>query len=179
MIGTAFLFAMEAHRGQKRKDGRDYIVHPLEVAMELAKNGADDATICAGFLHDTLEDTAVTEEELKNNFPEEVVSLVKTDSEDKRLTWEERKQQMLDSLKSSDAARNYKMLMCADKLVNLKNIKMEQEKIGDAVFDRFKRGKESQKWFFDGLVDVLQDLSDLKMYQELKELTEAVFKEYK
>lgn len=175
MIGTAFLFAMEAHRGQKRKDGRDYIVHPLEVAMELAKNGAEDAVICAGFLHDTLEDTPVTEEQLRSVFPEEVVSLVKTDSEDKNLTWQERKQLVLESLKSSSAPRGYKMLMCADKLSNLKNIQSEQQKIGDAVFDRFKRGKADQKWFFEGLVDALGDLSDLKMYQELKDLTKEIF----
>lgn len=67
MIEKAFLFANEVHAGQTRKDGKAYISHPTMVAMELAKNGADDNLICAGLLHDVLEDTDVDEETLKKN----------------------------------------------------------------------------------------------------------------
>lgn len=177
MIATAFLFAMKAHEGQVRKDGRAYLVHPVEVAMELAKNGADDATICAGLLHDTIEDTSVTEEQLRQTFPEEITSLVLQDSEDKNLSWEERKTISLNLLQSPETSKEYKMLMCADKLVNLKSIQEEMKKNGDAVFLKFKRGKDKQAWLYRELVRALKDLADLKMYQELKTATEDVFKD--
>ena len=175
MIGAAFLFAMKAHEGQKRKDGRAYLVHPVEVAMELAKNGADDEVICAGLLHDTIEDTAVTEEKLRQVFSERVISLVLCDSEDKSLSWEERKMDAINRLRDPDASRDYKMLMCADKLVNLKNIQSEMRKSGDEVFQKFKRGKEKQAWLYRELVDALKELADLKMYQDLISVTEEVF----
>ena len=63
-IEKAFLFALEVHGHQKRKDGKPYIVHPFSVANALARNGADDDLICAGLLHDTIEDGGVTPEEL-------------------------------------------------------------------------------------------------------------------
>lgn len=176
MIGTAFLFAMKAHEGQYRKDGRAYLVHPVEVAMELAKNGAEDEVICAGLLHDTIEDTSVTAENLQQVFPEEVTSLVIRDSEDKSLNWEERKSNTIAILKDPNTSKEYKMLMCADKLANLKNVQDEMKEIGENVFLQFKRGKEKQAWLYRELVEAMSDLSDLKMYQELKQITEEVFR---
>ena len=64
-VNHAFLFALRVHGEQTRKDGKPYIVHPFSVATELAKNGADDALICAGLLHDTIEDGGVAPEELE------------------------------------------------------------------------------------------------------------------
>ena len=75
MVDRAFLFALKVHGGQTRKDGKPYITHPFLVAMELAKNGANDELICAGLLHDTIEDGGVTPEELKREFSEEVLRL--------------------------------------------------------------------------------------------------------
>lgn len=80
MIQEAFLFAYYAHSQQKRKDGKPYIVHPVEVATELARNGAGEELICAGFLHDTIEDTNVTREQLEQSFTPHVVELVTGDS---------------------------------------------------------------------------------------------------
>ena len=75
-INKAFLFALYAHGEQKRKDGLPYIIHPVEVGMELARNGADEALICAGLLHDTIEDAYITPEQLRAAFDEEVAELV-------------------------------------------------------------------------------------------------------
>lgn len=60
MYDEALLFAIKAHENQIRKDGKPYIIHTVSVALELAKNGADDDLICAGLLHDTVEDTNIT-----------------------------------------------------------------------------------------------------------------------
>ena len=91
MVEKAFLFDLKVHGGQTRKDGKPYITHPFSVAMELAKNGANDELICAGLLHDTIEDGGVTPDELKREFGEEVLRLVLFDTENKKLSWKERK----------------------------------------------------------------------------------------
>ena len=76
LIKRAFLIAKEAHSGQFRKSGEPYIIHPLCVAMILAELELDKETIVAGILHDVVEDTILTDEELKELFGEDVALLV-------------------------------------------------------------------------------------------------------
>lgn len=76
LIEKAFNFASRAHLGQKRNSGEPYFVHVFETAKNLALYGMDTKTIVAGLLHDTLEDTSVTENELRDEFDEEIVRLV-------------------------------------------------------------------------------------------------------
>lgn len=75
-ITKAYEFAKEKHAGQYRESGEEYITHPLAVAIILAKLNADTATICAGLLHDTIEDTATTREDIIAEFGENVATLV-------------------------------------------------------------------------------------------------------
>jgi GTP pyrophosphokinase len=75
-LQKAYDFAKQAHEGQKRKNGDPYFYHAYEVAKNLADFGMDRTTIIAGFLHDTIEDTAVTENEVENEFGKEVLFLV-------------------------------------------------------------------------------------------------------
>ncbi len=77
LITGAYEFAQRAHNGQKRLNGDPYFVHVFETAKILAKFGMDTQTIAAGLLHDVLEDTKTTEEELKKEFGEDIVFLVK------------------------------------------------------------------------------------------------------
>ena len=77
LIIKAYNFAEKAHEGQKRMSGEPYFVHPFETAKILAKLGMDTQTIAAGLLHDTLEDAKTTEEELKKEFGENILFLVK------------------------------------------------------------------------------------------------------
>lgn len=76
LIEKAYLFAQKAHEGQKRMSGEPYFIHVVETAKILAKLGMDATTIAAGLMHDVLEDTEVTEEEMKKEFGEEIVFLV-------------------------------------------------------------------------------------------------------
>ncbi|MCL2259673.1 MAG: bifunctional (p)ppGpp synthetase/guanosine-3',5'-bis(diphosphate) 3'-pyrophosphohydrolase [Proteobacteria bacterium] len=76
MIKKAYVYSAKVHQGQTRKSGEPYLVHPLEVAGLLAQLHLDESSIVAGLLHDTLEDTLATEEELKELFGPEVLSIV-------------------------------------------------------------------------------------------------------
>lgn len=172
-VNHAFLFALGVHGRQMRKDGKPYMVHPFSVAVELAKNGADDDLICAGLLHDTLEDGGVTPEELKQNFGSEVLRIVLFDTENKSLPWKERKEATLHALKECD--RKCAMLICADKLSNLRDMQEWLQNEGEEVWKKFKYGREQQEWLFREFVEVLGSLSDLKMYYDLKQAVETVF----
>ena len=178
LVRKALLFALFAHGEQKRKDGRPYIYHPVEVAMDLARSGADDTLIAAGYLHDTIEDAFITREQLEAAFNKEIADLVDRDSEDKTKSWEERKQTMLDELRKP-GDRSRKMLMCADKLSNLRSIKEGLDESGEESWKRYKRGRDKQAWLYRETVDALSSLEGLPMYEELKSLTEEIFDDKK
>ncbi len=69
-------FAKKAHKGQKRKSGKDYITHPIEVAQIAEEHNADEEVLCACLLHDVVEDTPITLEEIANKFGTEISFLV-------------------------------------------------------------------------------------------------------
>ena len=76
LILDAYLFSAKAHRGQSRQSGEAYLSHPVEVAFNLTRLKMDEKTVAAGLLHDTLEDTLATPEEIKELFGEEVFHMV-------------------------------------------------------------------------------------------------------
>ena len=76
LILRAFYFAEKQHKDQKRRSGEPYIIHPLNVAYILADVGLDDATICAALLHDVVEDTEITHEDLVKEFGNEIAEMV-------------------------------------------------------------------------------------------------------
>ena len=93
MIFKAINYAAKAHSGQHRKGTKiPYIIHPLGVAKILIEYGCADHVVIAGILHDTIEDTTVTFEQIKDIFGSAVADLVEAESEpDKSDTWENRK----------------------------------------------------------------------------------------
>ena len=76
IIYKAYSFALKNHEGQKRESGEDYIIHPLYVAYILATMHADVNTICAALLHDVIEDTKASYDDIKKTFGNEVAFLV-------------------------------------------------------------------------------------------------------
>ena len=172
-INKAFLFALEAHAGQTRKDGKPYIAHPFSVAQILSADGADDDLVCAGLLHDVIEDANVKPERVEEEFGKEVLRIVMFDTEDKTKTWEERKKATVEALKHCD--KKCAMLICADKLANISDTKLVLEDFGEDAWKYFKFGREVQEWLYREYLEVLKPLSDLKMYKELKEDVELVF----
>ncbi len=75
-VTAAFLFAKEAHKGQRRRSGEAYIIHPVAVARILADMGMDGDSICAALLHDVVEDTPVTDQQVRSRFGTAVEQLV-------------------------------------------------------------------------------------------------------
>lgn len=175
-IHDAIIFAAFAHRNQVRK-GTDvpYIVHPMEVMQILTENGCSENVIVAGILHDTLEDTPTTPEQIVQKFGEDILSLVQSQSENKTKTWQERKQHTIDMMK--DADKDVQLVCCADKLSNVKSIYADKLVIGEAVFDRFNATKADTKWYYESLANAFTKIDDYKMKHELKDFIHKVFDE--
>ncbi len=156
ILFEAIEFAVHAHRGHFRKGTRiPYIFHPLNVGRRLLELGCSSVVVVAGILHDTLEDTPTTFEDIRTRFGEDVANLVSFVSEpDKSDTWENRKKHTLMSLES--ASEEVLLIAVADKLDNIQSIQRALEWEGDAVWSRFNRPKEAQAWYYYNLVDVFQ-----------------------
>jgi len=121
LLFKALVFAAEKHRLQRRKDGEasPYINHPIQVVQTLWEKGQvqDLVTLIGGLLHDTLEDTHTTPQEIEELFGQEVLSLVKEVSDDKSLPKHQRKQLQIEhALRASPRAKQVKL---ADKICNI------------------------------------------------------------
>lgn len=174
ILQDAIQFAMQAHEGQSRKGTNiPYIVHPLETALLSAEMGGSETLVTAALLHDTLEDTNVSAEAIGTVFGKDVLDLVRGDSEDKSLSWEARKQATLEYLKSAGLAEQ--MLALADKLANLRSISVDYHRLGGALWQRFNRGYDQQKWYYTSIRDALAALNGLAAYQEYCLLVNCVF----
>lgn len=177
-LDRAIIYAVEHHAGQKRK-GTDlpYILHPLETMEILASMGADTGLLMAGVLHDTVEDTAATLEELTELFGSDVSSLVGHHSEDKSKSWTERKISAIAAL--HDADKRLKMLVMADKVSNLRSTAADFRAMGDRVWERFNAPKERQRWYYGGMVKALSDMQNYPdtaaVYQEMTALYDGIY----
>lgn len=110
LLNKAYVFAMRAHGTQKRANGDPYFSHPIEVAAILTDLKLDDTSIITALLHDTLEDTAVTREDIRRHFGDEVASLVDGVTKLSKLELKDRYGDGSDSLKQ---AENFRKLMMA------------------------------------------------------------------
>lgn len=149
-VTGAIDYAIIAHKGQTRK-GTDipYITHPVNVGIFLSQLTTDEDVIVSGFLHDVIEDTPITEEDIKTNFNVNVLRLVLSNSEDKSKSWEERKSHTINSIQN--CFEDELLLLFADKFCNLKDIYNTYQNIGDAIWSRFNRGQDKQKWYYVNL----------------------------
>ena len=190
-------YAIKAHKGQTRKtNGKAMIYHPLAVGALLESFGYDEHHIAAGYLHDTVEDTATTIEEIEEKFGSTVATLVMNASEpDKSLSWEERKNHTIELV--SNKALDEIAVVLADKIHNIEDLTNEIQIQGGGVsiFSCFKRGVEKQLWYFDAIynavntfennnVPIVQRLGDAlsKLKGEIKyqnELENEIFKDDK
>ena len=135
LIADAFAFAQEAHGEQKRESGEPFVSHPLGVAEILVSLQMDDITVAASLLHDVVEDTEVTLEEIQERFGPEVAALVDSVTKLSRLPFQSKQEQQAESLRKMflAMARDIRVIIIklADRLHNmrtLRNLPVERQK---------------------------------------------------
>ena len=181
LLDRAIVFAVRAHAGTERRGkGFPYIVHPLEAVEIVATMTSDQELLAAAALHDTVEDTDVTIEQIRTEFGERVASFVAAESDephqrrDSVENWRARKQAAIDRI--ACASRDAKMVALGDKLSNMRAIARDYAEQGDRLWDLFHaKDPKDHEWHYRGLADALSELRDTFAYKEFEELIEQVF----
>lgn len=153
-IEYAIYFATKAHKGQKRKlEDVDMIFHPYTVGMILQRNGCDENIVAAGILHDVVEDTIYSFEDIEREFGKEIRDYVYDASEnDKTLEWEERKKHTIEHIKKAPIGS--KLIVACDKINNLEDLLENIEKNGEErAFKILSRNKDMQKWYYTSVYE--------------------------
>lgn len=183
-LNDALTYAAECHEGQYRKlDKLPYIMHSLEVAAVIGTVTTDENVIIAGLLHDVVEDTSGTIEEITEKFGDDVAALVLSETENKRSdrpaseTWKIRKEESLAELRNSTDPR-VKILWLGDKVSNIRGLYRSYRKIGDEAFNMFHtKEKSNHAWYYNTIKELLSDLSDTAAYEEYATLVDKIFNE--
>jgi myo-inositol-1(or 4)-monophosphatase len=181
LLDRAIVFAVKAHAGTERRGkGFPYIVHPMEAVAIVATMTADQELLAAAALHDTVEDTDVTVEQLRAEFGPRIASLVADESDtfeegvSEEESWHGRKQAAIDRL--ARASHDAKIVALGDKLSNMRAIARDYSVQGDALWNLFHEKRRSEhEWHYRGLADSLRELQDTFAFQEFEELINKVF----
>ena len=150
----------------------------LSIAASLTE---DEEILAAAVLHDTVEDTPVTREEIEWKFGPRVANLVAAESEDKRRdhsaesTWLIRKQEAIDQLKS--AGRDAKLISICDKLSNLRDMDHDYTEIGDRLWERFhQKDKKLHAWYYTSIYEILkEEFGDNPALREFRDHLDSLF----
>ncbi len=181
LLDRAIIFAVNAHAGTERRGkGYPYIVHPLEAMEIVATMTPDQELLAAAALHDTVEDTDVTVEQIRAEFGDRIATLVADESEERpnglsdEESWHDRKRAAINHL--ANASHDAKIVALGDKLSNMRAIARDYAEIGDALWNRFhSKNPKDHEWHYRGLADALRELSDTSAFQEFERLINQVF----
>jgi len=162
-IEEAIIYATVMHQGKVRKLGSiPYILHPLEVAQILSTMTIDQDVITAGILHDIVEDTDGTLQEIKKRFGDRVAFLVSSESENEYPTesrdasWKRRKEESLRVLKNTDD-QGVRMLWLADKLANIRSVAGNYSEQGEKIWESFhQHDPEMHHWYYQTIAEQLE-----------------------
>jgi myo-inositol-1(or 4)-monophosphatase len=181
VVNKAIVFATKAHAGQTRKGGfLPYIVHPCEAMAIVASVTPDPELLAAAVLHDVVEDTDTTIEDIHREFGPRVAELVDAETEPKvpglseEESWKLRRQGTLDRLAA--ASRDAKIVALGDKLSNMRAIARDYMVVGDELWQRFTvHDPALHEWHYRGLVESLSEISDCVPYDEFRFLVDRVW----
>lgn len=181
LLDRAIVFAVRAHAGTERRGkGFPYIVHPMEAMEIVATMTSDQELLAAAALHDTVEDTDTTVEQIRAEFGDRVAALVEAESdhtgpgESEEASWHARKQAAIDRL--ARASHDAKMVALGDKLSNMRAIARDYTIQGDTLWNLFHaKNPKDHEWHYRGLAASLSDLSDTFAYKEFVLLINQVF----
>lgn len=181
LLDRAIIFAVQAHAGTERRGkGFPYIVHPMEAMEIVATITPDQELLAAAALHDTVEDTDVTVEEIRAQFGDRIASLVAAESDEmpegvsEEDSWHARKKAAIDRLAA--ASHDAKIVALGDKLSNMRAIARDYAVKGDELWKIFHASDpKDHEWHYRGLADSLRELSDTFAFQEFEALINQVF----
>jgi len=181
LLDRAIIFAVRAHAGTERRGkGFPYIVHPLEAVEIVATMTRDQELLAAAALHDTVEDTDVTIEQIRAEFGDRIASLVASESDtfeagvSEEQSWHARKQAAIDRL--ARASHDAKIVALGDKLSNMRAIARDYARQGDALWSLFHaKDPKNHEWHYLGLAASLSELRDTFAYREFEQLIRQVF----
>jgi len=181
LLDRAIVFAVRAHAGTERRGkGFPYIVHPMEAMEIVATMTPDQELLAAAVLHDTVEDTDVTIEQIRREFGERVAALVAADTDipvegmKREDSWHARKQAAIDRL--AHASLDAKMVALGDKLSNMRAIARDYAVQGDRLWQLFRTADPKEHaWHYRGLADALRELQATPPFKEFEQLIKQVF----
>lgn len=181
LLDRAILFAVKAHTGTERRGkGYPYIIHLMEAMVIVATMSPDQELLAAAVLHDTIEDTNVTIDDIRAEFGDRIATLVADETEErpegvsKEASWHDRKQATIERL--SKASREAKIVALGDKLSNIRAISHDYAELGDALWSRFHaKAPKEHEWYYRGLADSLKELLDTDAFKEFESLINQVF----
>ena len=144
-IYSAFEVAQKAHEGQFRASGRPYITHPTIVADILIDMGLDVDTICAALLHDTVEDTYITDEDLRSKFGDEIADLVAGVTKLEKIQFHDKEEEQAENMRKMffAMAKDIRVMLIklADRLHNMRSLQFmspeKQQRIAKETLDIF------------------------------------------
>lgn len=181
LLDRAIIFAVKAHAGTERRGkGFPYIVHPMEAVEIVSTMTTDQELLAAAALHDTVEDTPVTVEQIRAEFGDRIASLVASESDtfeagvSEEDSWHSRKQAAIDRLAA--ASHDAKIVAMGDKLSNMRAIARDYSIKGDELWKIFHaKERRDHEWHYRGLAESLSELSDTFAYKEFVQLINQVF----
>ena len=178
MIEKAIMFATVAHAGQIRKGNpkEPVIVHPLAVGEILRQYGTDENVIIAGYLHDVIEDTNYSLEDIEKQFGQDVAHLVDVASDkDKSKSWEERKQNKIE--KTKELTLREKLVIIADKISNIEDLEKIFKSKGHNDFSSFRRGEKEQEWYYRNIYNslIFNENIENPLFKRLEKSINTVF----
>ena len=181
LLDRAIVFAVHAHAGTERRGkGFPYIVHPMEAVEIVATMTNDQELLAAAALHDTVEDTDTTVEQIRAAFGNRVAEIVAMESDeplqesDSTENWRARKQAAIDRL--ATASRDSKMVALGDKLSNMRAIARDYAIQGDKLWNLFhSKDRKDHEWHYRELATSLRELQDTIAYKEFEQLLNQVF----
>lgn len=181
LLDRAISFALNAHSGTERRGkGFPYIVHPLEAVAIAATITPDQEILSAAALHDTVEDTDVTIEQIRTQFGLRVANLVFAETDIKIVdcpeesSWHLRKQAAIERI--AVASRDAKIVAMGDKLSNMRAIARDYYEQGDSLWQLFHvHDRNEHEWHYRGLANSLRELEDTFAFHEFEFLINQVF----
>ena len=184
LFEKAVIYATHCHEGMlRKKDRKQYILHPLEVAVITSSMTDDDEVLAASVLHDTVEDTPASLENIRAEFTDRVAYLVAMESEDKKTnlppaeTWQIRKEESLAEMGRCEDI-GVKIIWLADKLSNMRSFYRIYQKEGSSMWESFnQKDPGMQAWYYYRIKDLTAELADTEAYREYSELLDRVFEE--